>query len=87
MTSVPSIGYNNSKLTLVQEFVQLPKSRKEIISTIGTILEKGGVQKLVVEIGKPISVSRLLKEISSLSEDPGIPKDIIDDDLMSAVRT
>lgn len=38
----------------------LPKGRKELLARIENILQRGGVQKLVVELGRPIQVSQMV---------------------------
>ena len=81
MANIPSLGLSGSNLSMIQETIPLPKSRKEIASMVETVLEKGGVQKIVVEVGKPVTISRLVK-----SDEVPIPKEIIIDDLASAVR-
>lgn len=47
-------------LTLVRFEVPLPDSRREIISAFESILNQGGIQKVTVEIGRPIQVAKLV---------------------------
>lgn len=69
----PSLGDDaKAKLRLSHEESPLPSTRKEIVSRFEAILNQGGVQKVVIEIGKPIKVARYVKEgadIQSLREE------------------
>ena len=61
--TIPSIGDSETKkVRRVKGQAQLPKSRNEVASTILNILNQGGVQKVTVELGKPIVFERLVKE-------------------------
>jgi hypothetical protein len=51
-----------SKLVLVRDSVPLPKSRTDKVEAFRQILSLGGVQKIVLEVGKPISFYRLVSE-------------------------
>jgi hypothetical protein len=73
---VPHPGYR-----LVRELVALPTSRELILKALGDILAKN-VQKVVVEIRKPIEVLRLAKE----SEAGPLVEDVTSDDLYAMVR-
>jgi hypothetical protein len=42
----------------MREEYPLPKSRQEVISAVGRILNLGGVQQLVIKLGEPIKVYR-----------------------------
>ena len=60
----------------------LPQSRVERVAAIEAILAPGGVQKLILDIVKGISIHRFVKE-----EPIGdVPQEMFDDDIMSAVR-
>ena len=65
----------------VVERHDLPQGRDNIIAKIRAILGSGGVQKVTVEIGKPLKVERLVK-----AEETGLVEELIDDDLMNAAR-
>jgi hypothetical protein len=67
---------------LSREEHPLPTSRKEIMARIETLLSLGGVQKLTVELGRPIRVDRLVDR-SALA---GAPVEAIPDDLLSQIR-
>lgn len=59
----PSLGDDaKTKLRLTQEESPLPSTRKDIVTRFEAILNQGGVQKVVIEIGKPIKVSRYVKD-------------------------
>lgn len=83
MASKP-IGLGEAKISLkrVQETFDLPEDREGIVARFQNILSKGGVQKVVVEIGHPIKVDRLVRAGESIGEAQELP----DDDLMSAIR-
>lgn len=79
---LPSLGETEkSELVLTRFEVDLPASRQEIISTIESILVKGGVQKVVVEIGHPIQVTRLVDKASISA-----PQEELPDDFWNQVR-
>lgn len=61
-TSKPqSLGdVDKPELMLSRFEVALPGSRREIVAAFEGILNQGGVQKVVVEIGRPIQVSKLV---------------------------
>lgn len=61
--------------TKVRETVELPKSRKALVSTIEAILESGKVQKIVVEVGKPIVVEKYVEGASGPPLDETPPDD------------
>lgn len=77
----PSLGdIGKQKLSIKTEEVPLPQSRKEIVSAFEGILSQGGVQKVVVEVGRPIRVSRYAPDAS----EP--PPDMVDDELFANAR-
>ncbi len=78
------VGLGDVKVQLkrVQETFDLPDNRQGIVARFENILTLGGVQKVVVELGHPIKVDRLIKA----GEDVGEAKELPDDDLMNAVR-
>lgn len=59
----------------------LPNNRKEIISSVESILGLGGVQKLVIELHKPIKFFRAV--VGDVNE---IPSEILDDEEFANVR-
>lgn len=72
----PPPGYR-----LVRELVALPPARSEIVTVLNSILAKN-VQKVVVEVRKPIEVLRLAKE----TEVGPLVEDVASDDLYAMVR-
>lgn len=80
----PSLGDNveEHKFRLVRETYELPKQRKDIVSKFEQVLNQGGVQKIVVQLGKPILVDRLAKAV----EDSNVPFELSEDDLWLAAR-
>lgn len=80
---VASLGDIPKKnLTLVKETFPLPSERKEIVTRIGEILAKGGVQKVVLSVGNPIRVDRFVS-----SDTVGPQPDIVPyEDLWMEVR-
>jgi hypothetical protein len=83
MASKPA-GLGDVKVALkrVQDTFDLPDNRQGIVARFESILGMGGVQKVVVELGHPIKVDRLVKA----GEGQGEAKELPDDDLMNAVR-
>lgn len=79
--ALPSLGDEvKRKLHLTTEERALPPTRKEIVSAFEGILAQGGVQRVVVEIGKPIKVSRYVQE----SADP--PPSMREEELFDNAR-
>jgi hypothetical protein len=72
----PPPGYR-----LVRENIALPPSRDAVVKLLGEILAKN-VQKVVVEVRKPIEVLRLAKE----SEVGPMIEDVPSDDLYGMIR-
>jgi hypothetical protein len=59
----PSLGdVDKPELVLARLEVPLPETRRDIVMTFESILNQGGVQKVVVEVGKPIQVSKLVNK-------------------------
>lgn len=84
MASIPSLGDSPSiSMMKVQETFPLPKSRKEIVTAFEHILNLGAVHKVVVELGSPIKVTRLVKPPTESEE---VPEELQDDDVVSAAR-
>lgn len=61
MPNLPALGDSKSKLQRIRQVFDLPQDRDSILKRIQSILELGGVQKVVVEIGHPIKVERLIR--------------------------
>lgn len=81
----PSLGQEVKRdFHLVGQEYPLPKSRQELISAFEGILSQGGVQKVIVEIGKPIKVSRYMP--LSTAPEEAVPTDLVFDDLFSNAR-
>lgn len=79
---LPSLGdVEKRDLVLTRSEVELPATRREIVAAFESILNQGGVQKVVVEIGRPISVSRLVDRESALA-----PPELPPDDFWNQVR-
>lgn len=56
----------------------LPGTRKEVVESFSDILNLGGVQKVVVELGKPIAVDRIVDAKTDVFLPPA-PEDVPDD--------
>lgn len=76
-----SLGDSKVQYKRVQETEALPESRAGIVAKFERILDSGGVQKVVVELGHPIKVERLVK-VGDIGDVP----EIQDDDWMNAIR-
>lgn len=78
---IPSLGDDGKeKLHIVYEERPLPTSRKEKVAVFEDILNLGGVQKIVIEVGTPIKITRLTKV------DLSPPDSIRDEDVFSNIR-
>jgi hypothetical protein len=78
---LPSLGDEvKPKMSLVQEERALPGNRKELVSVFENILSQGGVQKVVIELGRPIKISRFTKEGAPA------PESLREEDLFLNVR-
>jgi hypothetical protein len=72
----PSIGDGEkAEYALSRVEVTLPSTRREVIATVERLLNEGGVQKLVVEVGRPIQVTRLVDKSSMLPPEEAPPDD------------
>jgi hypothetical protein len=61
MASKPaSLGEDSRNFVLKKEEHALPKSRRDIVQLFETLLNKGGAQKITVELGKPVVVYRFV---------------------------
>jgi hypothetical protein len=83
-TLPPSLGDENKvNLALRREEHELPSGdRRILLSKIESILNQGGVQRLLLQVGKPIQVDRLVRA----EELPSPPEELPPDDLLMAVR-
>ena len=61
MPNLPAIGDSRSKLHRIRQAFDLPLDRDSIIKRFQSILELGGVQRVVIELGHPIKVERLIR--------------------------
>jgi hypothetical protein len=55
---------------LKPEVHPLPNTRKEIVARIETLLSAGGVQRLIIEVGQPIKLYRLVPKDETLVAPP-----------------
>lgn len=75
---MPSLGDKEpTEYVLVRTEEPLPKGRKELVARFENILSRGGVQKVVIELGRPIQISQLVDR----SQAPAAPEQLSDDDL------
>lgn len=65
---------------MVSDQRPLPKSREEIVSAFEAILALGRVQKVTVELGKP------MKYVRAVTGNDDIPQEIMDTEEFSSVR-
>jgi hypothetical protein len=82
----PSIGDEKPELVLVRDSKPLPKSRTDILAEVSHIFALGGVQRVIIEVGKPLFFDRLVPK-SEVAEDETteeIPADAVD--LYGAMR-
>ena len=56
-----SLG-EDQDLVLVKVELPMPPTRQELFTTLSSVISSGGVQRLLVEVGKPIQVSRLVEK-------------------------
>lgn len=82
MAAPPSLGDQKQAVVRIQETHELPVGRKAIVGKFEQILSTGGIQKVVVEVGKPIRVDRFVSAAEAPKELPPPPED----DLLSAIR-
>lgn len=59
----------------------MPPTRQDRVTALGSILESGGVHKVVMEAGKDIRVFRWVKD-----DLEGLPPEILTDNIMAATR-
>lgn len=83
MARPPSLGDSARSYVLVDETYGLPKTRKELIDLIERVLTPGGVQKIVVEIGKPLAVKRYVEPETVDAEGP---QELPPDEMLIAAR-
>lgn len=72
----PGLGdVKGGEFLLRPEEHPLPQGRKELLARIETLLSEGGVQKLIIELGRPIKLFRLIPKDELLSPPPQAPDD------------
>lgn len=71
-----------ASLKRVQQTFPMPKTRPEVVQAVGAILALGRVQKLTVELGKPIKAVRLLSE-EEIAKTPGVTEGDLYDDVVN----
>lgn len=81
MAAPPSLGDLKPVHVRVKEIHDLPNNRKGIVARFSQILESGGVQKVVVEMGQPIRVERLVLASDAPEEDV-----VPEDDILAIIR-
>lgn len=77
----PSIGDSNLDLVLTRYEEAMPKTRREVVAAFSSILDRGGVQKVTVEVGRPIQVVQLVDKSMAVP-----PAEAPSDDLWGVVR-
>ena len=81
----PSIGDEKPELVLVRDSKPLPKSRNDILTEVSHIFALGGVQRVIIEVGKPLFFDRLVPKSEADNEvTEEIPADAVD--LYGAMR-
>jgi len=82
----PSLGDERSELVLVRDSKPLPKSRGDILTEVSHIFSLGGVQRVIIEVGKPLLFDRLVAkaEVPDDEVTEEIPADAVD--LYGAMR-
>ncbi len=68
MAWIPSLGDASPKYRLVEETYPLPGNRKDLLGLIQNVLEKGRVQRLLVEIGHPLRIRRAVPDEEEVGE-------------------
>lgn len=76
-----SLGDSTLKLKPLREEYPLPDNRKGVLAAIESILGRGGVQRLLLELGNPIRVTRMVRP----DEAPDV-QELPDDNLLVAAR-
>lgn len=72
----PSIGDGEKpNYVLSRSEVSLPPNRKEVVATVERLLNEGGIQKLVIEVGRPIQVTRLVDSATYAPPEEAPPDD------------
>ena len=82
MTRPASLGDEVTEYVTVSETYPMPSGRKSLLASIETILSGGGVQRLTIELGKPIKIRRSVPKTDQLPTS----NEVIDDDLFLATR-
>jgi hypothetical protein len=60
MSKPPSIGDAAPEFVLSRYEEPLPETRREVVTLFSSILNRGGVQKVTIELGRPIQVVQLV---------------------------
>lgn len=80
----PSAAKNAKTVRTVNETFPLPPTRRELVAAVAHILESGGVQKLNLQIGRDIQVTRVVVGDSEAGHNP--PEPLQDEDMLDAAR-
>lgn len=72
----------SNRFTSIVEKFPIPETggRRALVSTVEGIIKLNGVQKIVIELNKPIIVTRLVDGSQE------VPQELVNDDIMSAAR-
>lgn len=79
--SIPPAS-NEPRNRLITEEEPLPTTREGLVKLFSSILSRGGVQKVIVEVGKKIKISRVVPNDGI----PDVPEEIKASDTVSAAR-
>ena len=77
------LGEEKADLVLVREEVPRPPGRQDLLKTISAVLGMGAVQKLVLDISKPIQYWRLVPKPPDM---PEVPEEVVEEDLYKLAR-
>ena len=82
----PSLGDDKAELVLVRDSKPLPKTRTDILTEVSHIFALGGVQRVIIEVGKPLLFDRLVPKTEEVDNEvtEEIPADAVD--LYGAMR-
>jgi hypothetical protein len=89
MSKPQSLGDVDQKsLRLVKNVLDMPKAgRPALVHAFEEIIGMGRVQKVVVEVGCPITFWRLVEKDEGAVGFPEIPEEVVNEDLYAAVRS
>jgi hypothetical protein len=87
MSKTQSLGDVDQKsLKLVKNILDMPKAgRPALVHAFEEIINMGKVQKVVVEVGRPLTFWRLVEKDEAINF-PEIPEEVVNEDLYAAVR-